>query len=362
MGVIGIHFGGSFVRSDNVWTDSFYLGLALNQFFSFAVPAFIFLSGWLLQMSYGTFAIDIKTFYRRRLVKLGIPYLLVTLTYFIFFRKTWIIQQLTMENFLPRFLYYGIEPTLYFVPLIFQLYLLFPFLKKMDDCLIAKNIKQSAFKNTKCILSLFFIMHLIVGHLAYTGKINYHWLCLRFFPFWLFYFYAGMQFTRLFSTRLSKQMIVQTAAVAISIAFGFFAWDIYVVTDVRVVGISYEKNILDFAYSRPEIVLFNFCIVFSIGVLLLMKWRLRMPFLEFVGKYSYHVYVWHIPLLLGIAWKNPNVIILCAEYPELILCIVLFAAATISFAISITDQSYLIRYRYIIVQFLSRLRMIVERC
>lgn len=362
LGVVSIHFGGSFVRPDIIWSDTFYLGLALNQFFSFAVPVFIFLSGWLLQMAYGTRAIDLKTFYRRRLVKLGIPYLLVTANYFIFFRKTWIIQQLTPENFLPRFLYYGIEPTLYFVPLIFQLYLLFPFLKALDDWLYSPK------KGTLCpaivfIMGLFFLLHVSIGQLAYSGKISYHWLCLRFFGFWIFYFYAGMQFKRMIGSLITTDAKVAfIASASLGLAMILFLWDMYVVTDPTRVGLTYERNMLDFAYSRPEILPYNICVVFGLGILLLRDWKIRVPLVEIMGKFSYHIYVWHIPLLLWIAWENPEIISLCTRYPELIVGMVLFVALLITFIISLTEQRWLTKYRDLALAFLMRLKSIVERC
>lgn len=362
VGVVGIHFGGSFVRSDNAWSSSFYVGLVVNQFFSFSVPAFIFLSGWLLQMAYGTRPLDWKAFYRRRLIKLGIPYLLVTVAYFVFFRKTWIIQQLTPENFLPRFLYYGIEPTLYFVPLIFQLYLLFPFLKALDDWMHARCTTKALCTAVVFVLGLFFVLHVGIGHLAYTGKISYHWLCLRFFAFWLFYFYAGMQFKRLFESFITGRGIALFALAALSIALILFLWDMYVVTDPARVGISYERAMLDFAYSRPEILPYNICIVFGMGTLLLTTWQFRMPFFEFAGKYSYHIYVWHIPVLLRIAWEKPEIIVLCTRYPELMIVLISFVAAMISFIISLTDRAYLLRYQTVISEFLLRLRSVAERC
>jgi peptidoglycan/LPS O-acetylase OafA/YrhL len=362
LGVVCIHFGGSFVRRDNVWTDSFYLGLGLNQFFSFAVPTFIFLSGWLLQMTYGSRTLDWKAFYRRRLIKLGIPYLLVTVAYFVFFRETWIIQQLTIENFLPRFLYYGIEPTLYFVPLIFQLYLLFPLLKKMDDRIDSGKDTNGSIQRGSGVLGLFFLLHIVIGYLAYSGVINYHWLCLRFFAFWLFYFYAGMQFRRLWTHIVSERYAGTIAIFVLSLAFLLFVWDMYVVTDPSRVGAFYERAMLDFAYSRPEILPYNLLVVFGIGFLLLMQWKISMSALEYVGKYSYHIYVWHIPVLLRIGWEKPEIITLCIQYPEMILVMVIFVAGLISFFVSLAEQDIRCQYRNQISSLLLRLRMAFDRC
>ena len=46
-GVVCVHFAGSFISAKTAWTPVFYAGLTLNQFFSFAVPLFLFLSGLL---------------------------------------------------------------------------------------------------------------------------------------------------------------------------------------------------------------------------------------------------------------------------------------------------------------------------
>ena len=47
LGVVCVHFGGSFATPTHAWTPVFYTGLSLNQAFSFAVPLFVFLSGLL---------------------------------------------------------------------------------------------------------------------------------------------------------------------------------------------------------------------------------------------------------------------------------------------------------------------------
>ena len=330
VGVACIHFGGSFVRRDLAWTGPFYMGLFLNQFFSFAVPVFIFISGWLLDLTHGDRPIHYGRFYRKRLVKLGIPYLIVTALFFILFPRSPLITSVTWQNFLPRVFYYGIEPTLYFVPLIIQLYLLYPLLRLADRKLEkpSEGRADSGHGPVLRLLLIFFVLHILIGFLAYSGKISYHTLCLRFFPFWILYFYGGMHFRGLTAGLRSVKKMDLLASLSGAAAVALFFWNISRLMDVGRVGLSFERNMLDFAYCRPEILPYDLAAVLACGMVLQRPWTLRVGILETFGVYSYHLYVWHILVLLHIGWGQPAVMAACIAYPE-VIPLVAFAACAI---------------------------------
>lgn len=186
LGVVGIHFGGSFLTQTYVWTGSFYIGLFLNQFFSFCVAAFVFLSGWQLDLRYGFGEVSILRFYRRRLIKIGLPYLMASIMYLYW---QWDQQAWTPKSVLAGFFYKGIHPILYFIPLMFQLYLIYPFLRLLAN----KTVKKDGQGNVggAAILFVLFAMHIALGRLSYIGKIDYYSFCRPFALYWLFFSLAG---------------------------------------------------------------------------------------------------------------------------------------------------------------------------
>jgi surface polysaccharide O-acyltransferase-like enzyme len=139
-GVVCVHFAGSFVNSGNAWTPSFLLGLGLNQFFSFAVPLFVFLSGLLAGLGSRKAPPGLRAYYGGRLWRIGVPYLFASAASFFWLnhlpewqalpeggaRLAWLAQRLFFS---------GVEPTLYFIPLILYLYLLQPALKALPGWL-----------------------------------------------------------------------------------------------------------------------------------------------------------------------------------------------------------------------------------
>lgn len=164
------------------------LGYVGNQLARFAVPLFIILSGFLLYNSdlngHGLKAID---FYRRRFDRVLWPYILWTLFYALM--GGIMAQDIAMAlRQLPGHLLWGTAAYhLYFLVIIIQLYLLYPFLRlaiqKWPRLLIAGSF-------------LLTLAAQIMLYLAMTSRIHlnpaYNNFWLVFFPVWVFYFILGM--------------------------------------------------------------------------------------------------------------------------------------------------------------------------
>jgi peptidoglycan/LPS O-acetylase OafA/YrhL len=329
LGVVGIHFGGSFLTQTYVWTGPFYVGLFLNQFFSFCVAVFVFLSGWQLDLRYGLGEVGILQFYRRRLIKIGLPYLIASLMYLYW---QWEQQDWTAERVLTGFFYKGIQPILYFIPLMFQLYLIYPFLRLLANKTVRGDGQGKVGGAT--ILLVLFALHLTLGHLSYSGKIDYYIFCRPFPLYWLFFFFGGMYFSRIrkeFS--LEKYGIIIITLLVFTLAV-LSSWNAVGLLDTSRVGLYFERNNTDMAYSRPEIMLYNIVWVLLTGILLSMKWSFRFIPIEWFGKFSFYIYLFHIQVLAFYVWGRPTVMEACKEYPGLILLII----ALICLAIALPGQ------------------------
>lgn len=111
------------------YSDHALLALYVNQFMRFAVPLFFLISGYVLMARYGKQTkVAVLPFYKKRFVKLFIPYTLWSGIYYIAVNHNSIAAFLVN---LPSLLFYGsAADQLYFIPSILLLYLLFPFLLK----------------------------------------------------------------------------------------------------------------------------------------------------------------------------------------------------------------------------------------
>ena len=84
--VIGIHLTADVVlnlQKDSIWYLLFFI---INKFLTFAVPAFIFLSGFKLYNKYKECNINLKKFYEGRIKKIIFPYFIAYLIYFTFYK------------------------------------------------------------------------------------------------------------------------------------------------------------------------------------------------------------------------------------------------------------------------------------
>lgn len=109
--------------------------LILNQYARFAVPFFIILSGYGLEVS-KKYTIPIIPFLKGRLVKLLPAYVLWNLIYFLIIHRT----NFNLGLLLSGMLLGNISPQMYYVPVLLLLYVTYPVLRRMS-----KNWKQVLF-------------------------------------------------------------------------------------------------------------------------------------------------------------------------------------------------------------------------
>lgn len=353
-GVVCVHFAGSFVTTDiHAWSPSFYLGLTLNQVFSFAVPLFVFLSGVLAGASKKQ--VTLGDYYRGRLWRIGFPYLVVSLASF------FLLNHYTAWQALPgigakftwlwqRVLFYGVEPTLYFIPLILQLYLLQPVLKVLPAWL---NRLVPACRPELCALiltGLFLILHVSIGVLCDRGTLNYYVWGRPNSLFWMFYFFLGLHYRSVVGF-VSRRTLAIIGGIALTAAAAAMAWNGWQLTDRSVVGASFEFNRLDFAYARPVLIGYDLGMVLGLATGIALGWASRETPVSYLGRYTLEIYLWHILVLYYGVWRYPEALASCRQIPELIVIVCAAAALVIAIA---TDglqrlKNYVRSHRVLIV-------------
>ncbi len=335
LGVVCVHFGGSFANGSHAWNPVFYTGLALNQVFSFAVPLFVFLAG--LLAGWSRRQTSLARYYGGRAKRIVVPYLFASVVAFFAMNHYQAWQRLSPEDspvewILVRVLWFGIEPTFYFIPLILQLYLLQPLLKALPTAAARlPGGKFSAPQVTVALLFAFLALHLYLGIQCYRGALNYYVWGRPFSAFWLFYFFAGLHFQTITAT-LSRAfwrrcLIGATVIAALSIALSYAR-----LIDPAVVGEAFNRSDVDLAYARPIILLYDLAAVTAVAAGVALGFQSSARLLPRFGQASLSIYLWHIMLLYWGAWRFPDVMRSCREVPELLVLFPLAACLIISTA------------------------------
>ena len=182
--VIAIHITAAYVLVSPV-------AYFVNQLVRFAVPLFIIMSGFLLYYAdLNTGCLTLTAFYRKRLGRVVGPYILWTLLYgSLNYLVSGIPHQLLLLLiFWAKHLLWGTAYYhLYFLVIILQLYVLYPFLRTQlqKRCItwLAASFLLTLTTQTFLYLNM---MNLI------TLPVSYQALYLVAFPGWIFYFMLGM--------------------------------------------------------------------------------------------------------------------------------------------------------------------------
>jgi len=181
MAVIVIHVSAGYVE----YSDAAYY---LNQTSRFAVPMFIILSGFSILLSDKNKSLSAGSFIKKRFGKILIPYLFWSLFYFTFVNRHGFTttDPSSLLSTLGKQLYTGTAYIhLYFLVIMFQLYFMYPFLKKW----IVE--KPMVMLSASFIIS--FGMHLMIYlhalQIAALPSIGVPYVIL--FPVWIFYFVLG---------------------------------------------------------------------------------------------------------------------------------------------------------------------------
>ncbi|WP_295585922.1 acyltransferase [uncultured Oscillibacter sp.] len=276
LAVIAIHVTAPYIGAGSRFLlGGMNLAYVMNQAARFAVPLFVLLSGASLGLGK---PLPPAKFYRRRFGKLGIPYVCWFVAYTLYEN-----QSLTPGILVRRFLLGQAAPHLYFITIIFQLYLLYPLLRRWME------------RSTPgCLLGAFLVTYgvekLIVvqrgGFSVIPGPLRpYLW---QLFPTWLFYFVLGMAATRENLGRLQQFAARHRAAIA---AAAVVFTGLYVLESKATGDIEAIKSTLN--VHTPLVLL----AVFALWPPLAAHLRWLRPVTAFLARHSMTVYFGHVLIL-----------------------------------------------------------------
>lgn len=268
-----------FIKPENI---NYYL--IFDQVLRFSVPLFVAISGFLLSAKYLNQKLEIKEFFQKRALKLLPSYLVWTgiIYFYLHYLSTEPQQQFSIYQiiFLGKADYH-----LYFVPMLFQLYLLFPII-----LYFYKRSKILTIIGTLAIQLVLIFFSL--GIRAEIIKVNFPWGDQQQYLFslsWIFYFTLGI-FLFDYKSRIQKTRL---KLALIALTFISFA-----ATANQSISIFTKSHQLIDAttFTRFPIILFATSFV-ATALLFLEKLESLTPvvkkFIAEIGKSSYTIYLLH---------------------------------------------------------------------
>lgn len=146
-----------------------------NKCMTFVVPGFIFLSGIKLGSSYRNKKFNFIDFFKKRFLKIIVPYSIWYLLYYLLFRSLGFIENLNINQHIVSYVMGTMVSPFYFITIIFQFYILF-------------FIFLWLFKSFSNELVLFFTIMFGLGFLEFY---DFKYID-RFFLTYIIYFIIGM--------------------------------------------------------------------------------------------------------------------------------------------------------------------------
>ena len=247
-----------------------------NQAARFGVPVFFLLSGIGLGLSKRP--LKLPGFWLRRFCRFGIPYVLWTLFYYLFdrqFRFSGLLTTEALRTVGRLILTGGAASHLWFLPVLLQLYLLYPGLKWLMQRSPHLTLFASFLLSAFCTL-------VIYASIPFPGwwRSRLWRLC----PTWLFYFVLGIGFTekRLEQVKRFAQRHSLSLVLAASGAAFLYTWD------------AQRRGNLD--SIKPQLFLYSpLCFAAAISS---WKWLERLPGLaalsDFAARHSLAICFSHV--------------------------------------------------------------------
>ncbi len=284
--VVILHILSLFPSSIYISHQYRWLFILVNQMCRFSVPTFLILSGYGLSQKYLHQNLAPTLFLKARAKKLIPSYFLWSIIFIIIFQisNSWFYEDI---NFWKNIFWGNADYHLYFIPLIFQFYLIFSFLPKIKKkyqlltlVLISGGIQAAWF---------------LLIRASFTGKaiptnFNNDQLQYRLGINWIFYFLFGVFLANLNLKKLLEVKIIKSI-LAITTIFSL-SWAIHDSCNI----ISQTNNII-YATSFIRLPI----IIYATGATLIMilygKNLLKFNLLKLIGKYSYIIYLSHTLLL-----------------------------------------------------------------
>ena len=264
--VVAIHITSYPVMNFDQNSLWFKMVFIINRMIRFAVPCFVFLSGYKLQNRYDNEKVNVINFYIKRIKKIIIPYIICYIAYFLYFySKEWV----TKESFFSGLITGSLSAQFYFVIFIVQIYILFPLLKK-------------AFDNRPFLLLAISMISTIVFNQFLILEYSY-----LLFGSWLLYFVLGMILAKYGREEIKHKIF---ALLAIS----------FVIFTTLIVFMQYQSEVFNKYFEIYPTIFIVYSVISCCFFLYLFRFiekkesKVQDKMIRLFDSNTYLIFLWHI--------------------------------------------------------------------
>lgn len=278
LAVILIHTTTRTLEASDFNLSAFPVTLFLNQIARFAVPLFILISGFVLEVSYNS-GLGYFSFIKKRFGRIFIPYLFWSTLYYFF------IYNQNHDNFLRVILTGNASYQLYFIPTLCIFYLAFPLLHKAY-----KIISNKIVLLTLLASQLWFLYHDYFVK-AYKFEDPIHFAILSYFLFII----------GIVAARNKEKITLFVNKWKYLILPGVLISGIYVYLEGRGRYLLTDNYLSYYSQWRPSVLIY----VIAGGAALYYlfdKPRIQFSILEKMSKFSFLVFLLHV-IVLEAVWS-----------------------------------------------------------
>lgn len=259
--------------------------IIIRQFVNFSVGMFLFLSGYLTSEKSVE---NIKEFYKKRIIRVLIPYLIWSLV--------WVVynKDFNMKVILFKLVTGQCCGIYYYILVYIQLVLLTPILFKLLD-------KKLMYIVTPLFLCVLYLFSIFGKSIPFPYNVN------TFFPWLIFYFY-GLRFrNKELKVNLNKNIILYILFIILSIVEGFF-WN--------------KQDNYNLAISQTKITsMFATLCFINIAMALKDKIKCNCKVLKAIGDCSFGMYLTHFLFLRIVRYRVSNTLL---RYAVVVTVTILF--------------------------------------
>lgn len=348
LAVLAIHVSANFTTIPEI-NSLMITNIVIDIFTHFAVPLFIFISGFLLYLKYNR-EYSVKEFAKKRFLRVIPPYLIFT----VFYLFIWVILKGILTgtyiwpsalNIIYAFFAAGASYHLWFFLIIIELYLFYPIIVKIYHFFEDTN-REWLFLLLALILQLswqifgsYFQLQIMGYELSITNMIFF---CR------LFYFALGIyvcsHFTEIKERILRKSIWIYVIPVILFTCIGSWLW----IQGIQIYG-SYNA-IPDGTYGlyesllQPLSYLFTFAFLFVISSKIISS-KISGKWLLLISNYSFGIYLIHPFFLSGISYALGLIEITNLDaiyYPILYVAALLLSILFVRIIMKIPFHKYII--------------------
>jgi len=299
-----------------------YRILVYRQFLDFAVPAFIFISGYWSSKKTLQSLKDYKIFLARRLSRVLIPYLFWS---FIFLGRTAVKNDdIDMYGMVFKLLTGGASFHFYFIIMITQFYLMTP---------ILQYVSRRRYGN-----EFIFLLNMVYLSFLYHLRLHNYWFfeypyCLVHSPFlgWTIFYQIGLWMgnndDKSFISRKERILILPAIIVSLLVA------------GIEAINILSKYNDLEFAVCALKYSSFLYSICIILGFVFIREYCKSWPKLIItLGNYSFGIYLIHTIILNRVVKIIPKINIISSFQPLYELTVILMTVSICLIVIGVSRK------------------------